>query len=95
MGIARALFTVPKLIVLDEATSALDGETEANISEAIQKFGDGVTVIMIAHRLSTVLAADRVIYMDRGRIVAEGTFEEVRKSVPDFDRQAHLMGLKS
>jgi ABC-type multidrug transport system fused ATPase/permease subunit len=95
LGIARAVFTAPKLLVLDEATSALDGETEANISDAIQKFGDGVTVIMIAHRLSTVLAADRVIYMDKGRVVAQGTFEDVRKSVPDFDRQANLMGLKS
>ncbi len=95
LGIARAVFTAPKLLVLDEATSALDGETEANISAAIQKFGEGVTVIMIAHRLSTVLAADRVVYMDKGRVVAQGTFEEVRKSVPDFDRQANLMGLKS
>ncbi len=95
LGIARAVFTAPKLLVLDEATSALDGETEANISDAIQKFGDGVTVIMIAHRLSTVLAADRVVYMDKGKVIAEGTFEEVRKSVPDFDRQANLMGLKS
>jgi ABC-type multidrug transport system fused ATPase/permease subunit len=94
LGIARAVFTAPKLLVLDEATSALDGETEANISDAIQKFGDGVTVIMIAHRLSTVLAADRVVYMDKGKVIAEGTFEEVRKSVPDFDRQANLMGLK-
>ena len=95
LGIARAVFTAPKLLVLDEATSALDGETEASISDAIQKFGDGVTVIMIAHRLSTVLAADRVIYMDKGRLVAQGTFEGVRKLVPDFDRQANLMGLKS
>ncbi len=95
LGIARAVFTAPKLLVLDEATSALDGETEAHISDAIQKFGDGVTVIMIAHRLSTVLAADRVVYMDKGRIVAQGTFEEVRKLVSDFDRQANLMGLKA
>ena len=80
---------------MDEATSALDGETEANISDAIQKFGDGVTVIMIAHRLSTVLAADRVVYMDKGRLVAQGTFAEVRKLVSDFDRQANLMGLKA
>jgi ABC-type multidrug transport system fused ATPase/permease subunit len=95
LGIARAVFTAPKLLVLDEATSALDGETEANISDAIQKFGDGVTVIMIAHRLSTVLAADRVVYMDKGRLVAQGTFAEVRKLVPDFDRQANLMGLNA
>ena len=93
LGIARAIFTVPKLLVLDEATSALDGETEANISTAIQAFRGDVTVLMIAHRLSTVLSADRVIYMDSGEIKAQGSFEEVRKAVPDFDRQANLMGL--
>lgn len=93
LGIARAIFTAPKLLVLDEATSALDGETEANISSAIQSFRGDVTVLMIAHRLSTVLTADRVIYMDKGEIKAQGNFEEVRKAVPDFDRQANLMGL--
>jgi ABC-type multidrug transport system fused ATPase/permease subunit len=93
LGIARAIFTAPKLLVLDEATSALDGETEANISSAIQAFRGDVTVLMIAHRLSTVLTADRVIYMDKGEIKAQGSFEEVRRAVPDFDRQANLMGL--
>jgi ABC-type multidrug transport system fused ATPase/permease subunit len=93
LGIARAIFTAPKLLVLDEATSALDGETEANISSAIQAFRGETTVIMIAHRLSTVLSADRVIYMDKGEIKAQGSFEEVRRAVPDFDRQANLMGL--
>jgi ABC-type multidrug transport system fused ATPase/permease subunit len=81
------------LLVLDEATSALDGETEANISSAIQAFRGDVTVLMIAHRLSTVLTADRVVYMDKGEIKAQGSFEEVRRAVPDFDRQANLMGL--
>jgi len=93
LGIARAIFTAPKLLVLDEATSALDGETEANISSAIQVFRGDVTVLMIAHRLSTVLTADRVIYMDKGEIKSQGSFEEVRRAVPDFDRQANLMGL--
>jgi ABC-type multidrug transport system fused ATPase/permease subunit len=93
LGIARAIFTAPKLLVLDEATSALDGETEANISSAIQAFRGDVTVLMIAHRLSTVLTADRVVYMDKGEIKAQGSFEEVRRAVPDFDRQANLMGL--
>jgi ABC-type bacteriocin/lantibiotic exporter with double-glycine peptidase domain len=93
IGIARAIFTRPKLLVLDEATSALDGETEANVSSALHSLRGSVTVIMIAHRLSTVLSADRVIYMDRGRIIAQGSFEEVRKMVPDFDSQAQLMGL--
>jgi ABC-type multidrug transport system fused ATPase/permease subunit len=93
LGIARALFTKPKLLVLDEATSALDGETEAAISKAVQDLRGNVTVIMIAHRLSTVRNADSVIYMDRGQIKSIGTFEEVRSKVPDFDRQAKLMGL--
>lgn len=93
LGIARALFTKPKLLILDEATSALDGETEAAISQAIQKLRGNVTVIMIAHRLSTVKNADSVIYMDQGNVMAIGSFEEVRSKVPDFDHQAKLMGL--
>jgi ABC-type multidrug transport system fused ATPase/permease subunit len=93
LGIARAMFTKPKMLVLDEATSALDGQTEADISDAIQRLKGSTTVIMIAHRLSTVRNADLVLYMDSGRITSRGSFEEVRKAVPDFDRQAHLMGL--
>ena len=93
IGIARALFTKPKLLVLDEATSALDGDTEESISADIQKLKGSTTVILIAHRLSTVRDADLVLYMDKGEIIARGTFEEVRNSVPDFDRQAKLMGL--
>jgi ABC-type multidrug transport system fused ATPase/permease subunit len=93
IGIARALFTKPKLLVLDEATSALDGGTEESISAAIQKLKGLTTVVLIAHRLSTVRDADLVLYMDKGQIVARGTFEEVRNAVPDFDRQAKLMGL--
>jgi ABC-type multidrug transport system fused ATPase/permease subunit len=93
LGIARAMFTKPRLLVLDEATSALDGETEANIADAIQNMKGKVTVVMIAHRLSTVREADKVIYMDGGKIIATGTFDEVRRTVPDFDRQAQLMGL--
>jgi ABC-type multidrug transport system fused ATPase/permease subunit len=93
IGIARALFTKPKLLVLDEATSALDGGTEESISKDIHNLKGSTTVVLIAHRLSTVRDADLVLYMDKGEIVARGTFEEVRNSVPDFDRQAKLMGL--
>jgi ABC-type multidrug transport system fused ATPase/permease subunit len=93
LGIARALFTKPKLLVLDEATSALDGETEANISAAIKSLKGDVTVILIAHRLSTVREADQVVYLEGGKIISTGTFEEVRSAVPNFDRQASLMGL--
>jgi len=93
LGIARAMLTKPKLLVLDEATSALDGQTELDISNAINDLKGIVTVVMIAHRLSTVRNSDQVIYMDKGKIVAKGKFEEVRKAVPDFDHQAQLMGL--
>jgi ABC-type multidrug transport system fused ATPase/permease subunit len=93
LGIARAMFTRPNLLVLDEATSSLDGETEAGISEAIHALRGATTVVMIAHRLSTVRDADIVVYMDKGRVSAVGTFNEVREDVPDFDRQAKLMGL--
>jgi len=93
LGIARAMFTRPLLLVLDEATSSLDGETEAAISEAINELRGSTTVVMIAHRLSTIRNADLVVYMAGGKILATGTFDEVRKSIPDFDRQAKLMGL--
>ena len=93
LGIARAMFTKPLLLVLDEATSSLDGETEANISDAIHAMRGSVTVLMIAHRLSTVRNADVVAYMAAGEVISTGTFEEVRLAVPDFDRQAALMGL--
>ena len=93
LGIARALFTKPKLLVLDEATSSLDGQTELDISNALNNLKGMVTVVMIAHRLSTVRNSDQVIYLDKGKIIAKGRFEEVRKAVPDFDQQAQLMGL--
>jgi ABC-type multidrug transport system fused ATPase/permease subunit len=93
LGIARAMFTKPKLLVLDEATSSLDGQTEADLSNALDKLQGSVSVVMIAHRLSTVRNADQVVYLDEGKIKARGTFEEVRSAVPDFDRQAQLMGL--
>lgn len=93
LGIARALFTKPNLLILDEATSSLDGETEAGISEAIHNLRGQTTVVMIAHRLSTVRNSEIVIYMANGEIVKIGTFDEVRRAVPDFDRQARLMGL--
>jgi len=93
LGIARAMFTKPKLLVLDEATSSLDGQTESNISEAINKLKGSVTVIVVAHRLSTIRDCDKVIYLSSGEILCQGTFEQVRDSVPDFDNQAQLMGL--
>lgn len=93
LGIARALFPKPKLLVLDEATSSLDGQTESAISKAINRMKGSVTLLIIAHRLSTVRNVDKVIYLDDGKIVFQGTFEQVRDAVPNFDIQAKLMGL--
>lgn len=93
LGIARALFTSPRLIVLDEATSALDGKTEDEISTAISRLKGETTIILIAHRLASVRNADSVIYMAEGKVIAQGTFEEIKDAVPDFAQQAKLMGL--
>ena len=93
LGIARALITKPKLLVLDEATSSLDGQSESDISDSINEMRGEITVLLIAHRLSTVQNADKVVYMEDGKILCVGTFDEVRKKVPNFDKQASLMGL--
>jgi ABC-type bacteriocin/lantibiotic exporter with double-glycine peptidase domain len=87
------LFTCPRILVLDEATSSLDGETEANITKALDRLRGETTIVMIAHRLSTLKNADMVVYISGGRIISTGTFEEVREQVAEFDSQARLMGL--
>lgn len=93
LGIARAMITKPKILVLDEATSALDGELETNIGEAIQRMRGEVTIVMIAHRLSTIRNCDLIFHFTDGKLTGKGKFEELKKSVPEFSRQATLMGL--
>lgn len=93
IGIARALLTNPKILVLDEATSSLDAQTEDNVTSTINKIRQDSLVVIVAHRLATVRRADLVIYMQDGEVKAQGSFEQVRKLVPNFDAQAELMGL--
>lgn len=93
IGIARALYTHPKLIVLDEATSSLDPITEKLISNVLYKNFENRTIIVVAHRLSTVMNADQIIYLKSGRVAASGTFEELKRSEPEFLKQAELSGL--
>jgi ABC-type multidrug transport system fused ATPase/permease subunit len=94
LGIARALFTKPRLIVLDEATSALDAETEQAITATLEELDENVTTVIIAHRLSTIRNADIVVYLADGEIVASGSFDQVCSQVPALHRQANLMGLR-
>jgi ABC-type bacteriocin/lantibiotic exporter with double-glycine peptidase domain len=93
LGIARALLTKPKIVIFDEATSALDAETENRVSESIMKLTGDCTVIFIAHRLSVVRSADMIYYLDKGKIINQGTFEELRKLNADFNNQANFMGI--
>ena len=93
LGIARALLTKPKIVIFDEATSALDAETENRVSQSILKLTGECTVIFIAHRLSVVRSADMIYYIDKGKIINQGTFDELRSINADFNNQANFMGI--
>ena len=77
IGIARALYRQPQLLILDEATSALDNVTELAVMEAVHNLGSQITIILIAHRLSTVKECDRIYMLDHGRVLAAGTYNEL------------------
>lgn len=93
LGIARALYNDPLILVLDEATSALDTRTEADVAAAIHDLRGDVTVIAVAHRLSTIKDSELVLFMKDGTVTAQGTFEQVVAESPDFAAQAKLAGL--
>jgi len=93
IGIARALLTNPRILVFDEATSSLDAQTESKLTKIITETKNNNLVIVVAHRLATVRKADLVVYLEGGQIKATGSFEEVRKLIPDFEAQAKFMGL--
>jgi ABC-type multidrug transport system fused ATPase/permease subunit len=81
------------MLVLDEATSSLDAETEHAVTDVVTSLHGTVTTVVIAHRLSTVLHASLVVYLEDGSLVSSGTFDEVRAAVPRLERQAKLSGL--
>jgi ABC-type multidrug transport system fused ATPase/permease subunit len=93
LGIARALYVKPLVLVLDEATSALDTATEEAVAAAVRDMHGDVTVVSVAHRLSTIRHCDQVCFMKDGTIVSRGSFDEVVRSSPDFAEQARLSGL--
>ena len=93
VGIARALYRDPAVLILDEATSSLDNETEREINDAIERLRGDKTLIIIAHRLSTVRRCDRLAFLSKGRIVDIGTFEELNGRNEDFRRMVELSKL--
>ncbi|BCX12524.1 MAG: ABC transporter ATP-binding protein [Thermosynechococcus sp.] len=84
IGIARALYHNPSVLVMDEATAALDNQTEAGVMDAIQALSGNKTIIMIAHRLSTVMGCDRLYLMANGQVIAVGSYQELLQTSPDF-----------
>lgn len=93
LGIARALYAEPWVLVMDEATSALDTLTEDQVGESIRAIEGTITKVIVAHRLATIIDVDCVFFLREGRLVAQGSFAQLVKRVPDFAKQAHLAGL--
>jgi ABC-type multidrug transport system fused ATPase/permease subunit len=87
VGIARAIYTRPTILVLDEATSNLDRGTEQRVIETLASLARRVTMIIVTHRIASLRHCDRILYLDAGAIQAEGTFDEVRASIPAFDER--------
>lgn len=92
IGIARALYRNPEVLVFDEATSALDTVTERAVVEAIDALSDTKTILIVAHRLSTVRECDQILVLDRGRIIGLGSYDQLLEANPAFRR---LVGLNA
>ncbi len=84
IGIARALYHKPKVLILDEATSSLDNQTEKAVMDAINNLSDSITIILIAHRLSTLRKCDKIFLLEKGELQKEGTFEELIEENDNF-----------
>lgn len=93
LGIARALYADPLVLVLDEATSALDTATESAVTTGIASVGDSMTTVSVAHRLATIKDSDCIFFMSDGVVAAQGTFAELLATMPEFAEQAALAGL--
>jgi ABC-type multidrug transport system fused ATPase/permease subunit len=89
IGIARALAKDPEILIFDEATASLDTENEKYIQEAIDESSKGRTTIIIAHRLSTIVNSDIIFVMDKGKVVGQGTHEELKTKSPEYQRLIH------
>lgn len=90
LGLARALYRQPKVLILDEATSALDSITESSVIDSLRAYSEDLTVIVIAHRLSTVRHADCIYLLEKGRIVAEGSYEKLIQKSEVFREMVEL-----
>lgn len=93
VGIARALYRKPDILLLDEATSHLDAHSEKQIQEAISEVKDKFTTIIIAHRLSTIQQMDKIVVMEKGRIIEVGTFHQLLKKNGSFSRMWKMQKL--
>lgn len=91
IGIARALYKQATVLVLDEATSALDSATEQSVIDAIEGLGSDITVLLIAHRITTVRRCDTIVELNHGRVVAQGTYQQLLELSPSFRRLAMVL----
>jgi ATP-binding cassette subfamily B protein len=91
IGLARALYKRASVLIFDEATSALDNATEQLVMNAINELNRDLTIVLVAHRLTTVRQCDLIVELDGGRVVAQGTYEELLETSPSFRKLARIV----